>query len=149
MPITFCGKKATFTLPDVHGYSIRPDVNVSPCEVSIIFFFVAMAMSTRPMLWSLYIILERVDYPKKNKRRAIQNVSLYPPRIVIRVLQGEDGAGRELDFPLKLEGINEKVTFNVLSPIGSSESTGRNTSSHHSSQGSQNNGIASYTYYNQ
>ena len=58
---------------------------------------------------------EQVDYAKHKKRRAMKEITLYPPKCALKIIncRGESTASH-LEFSLKLEGIRENIAFNVL-----------------------------------
>ena len=58
---------------------------------------------------------EEVDYPVRYKKKALKDIALYPPRIVLEIRQRKSTTP-DLQFDLKVEGIRENITLNVFIP---------------------------------
>lgn len=71
------------------------------------------------------ILKKDVDYPKRNKKRALRDITLYPPRIEIQISKRK-GKASNLCFPLKVQGTTEEdFTLNISlvpSPCGTARS---------------------------
>lgn len=72
----------------------------------------------------MQILKEDVDYPKKNKKRAVRDITLYPPRIELEISRRKRTAS-QLNFKLKVEGVRRSLSLNIsLLPSPSICSTG-------------------------
>lgn len=67
----------------------------------------------------MQIVKSEVDYPLRRKAQASKNMLIYPPRIVIEILQTEttDIAAKYLHFTLEVSGTMENVILEVSAPL--------------------------------
>lgn len=62
---------------------------------------------------------EEVDYPKKNKKRAVRDAALYPPRIELQIAQTARTASK-LYFSIDVLGMTRSFKLNVVIPSANS-----------------------------
>ena len=76
-----------------------------------------------------------VDYPLGNKRHAVRAITLYPPKIELRVEAIQSAAPRTLKFHFQVEGIEEDISLNVSLAHSPSLGTGPSSRMEESSSG--------------
>lgn len=86
---------------------------------------------TAVCLICLQIMKADVDYPKRNKKRALKDIALYPPRIELQISKRKKNASN-LRFPLKVQGTTEEFALNI-SLVSSPSVTARSDDSEASS----------------
>lgn len=59
---------------------------------------------------------EEVDYPKKNKKRAVRDAALYPPRIELQIAQTARTAPSKLYFSIDVLGMTRSFKLNIVIP---------------------------------